>query len=567
MMSEPSITIPVDDSDRERPFLTRPVLVLLALLSGTCLFFAIGRYKTLASHEIFTAVSARHMISTGDYLVPYQAGLPRLEKPPVGYWLLVASAWVTGEVNELSARLPSAISALLLCGLMGYWASRWYTKEAGIYAAIAQATFLYVVIYARKSEADLFLTFIDTLCLFLIVQQPAGQSWKRGCWRWLGIFSLLGISFMIKFHFGPVLILGTTGAYWLIQKRYRDFIHLLNPIGWVLCLGPIVWWMIYVAQQHPEAWEVWRFELIGRATGEFSAEPVWYFIPRMIWMTLPWTLLWIFELETSWRLAWHVREPRERFLWMWFLIPFTVINLQLDKHTQYLMFLLPMYALIVGRVLARSLVPQRWLSKRWSRGQVILLTLLSLAGGIGLGDAVHQALPTWRVFAAGVGAGFATGCGLSAWLFHYNRQRAGSLSLAFTFTGTIMLTFGWVVPQQDHWRAQMTFSQRVSQLAQDEPIIGYDLKYAPLYYLGESLRNYREPSEIQVRLQRDRSLLVVGYEDRAEELKRFGTLTSIESVTSEERQIAEDDPILKCWRLELRNSPRITQQTAEPETL
>lgn len=567
MQSDSHHTSDLADSDRDRPFLTRPVLAFLVFLAALCLFFGISSYKTLSSHETFTAVSARQMMSTGNYMVPYQAGIPRLEKPPAGYWVVVASAWVTGELNELTCRLPAVVSAVLLCGLMGYWACRWYGQEAGLYAAFAQATFIYVAIFARKSEPDLFLTLIDTLCLFLIVQQPAGQSWQRGFWRWLAIFALLGVSCMTKFHFGPALILSTTVAYWLIQKRYRDLIHLVNPIGWLLCLGPLAWWVGYVALQLPEAWEVWRYELLGRATGDFSAEPVWYFLPHLLWMTLPWTPLWFLELRTSWKLAWHVREPKERFLWMWFLIPLAIMTVQLDKHSQYLLMFLPLYSLIVGRRLARSLTGRHWLSLSWSKRQAIRLSVLSIAGGIALAAIIGTLLPQLAVPAAVAGAFVATSCVVGVWLFRRNRQSAGALSIAVTYTGIIVFAFGWMIPEQDHWRAQKTFSRRVSQLAGEQPIIGYDLKYSPLFYLGESLRNYRERFQVRDRLRLDRSLLVVGYEDRAAELEAFGTLTSVESVTPEERRLAADDPILKCWRLELREIPRVTAQTAEREQL
>jgi hypothetical protein len=228
---------------------------------------------------------------------------------------------------------------------------------------------------------------------------------------------------------------------------------------------------------------------------------------------------------------------------------------------------LPLYSLIVGRHLARALTSRRWLSLRWSRRQAMRLSMLSIVGGIVLGGIICKLLPPLVLPAVVTGAFVATSCVVGVWLFRCNRQSAGTLSIAVTYTGIIVITFGWVIPEQDHWRAQMAFSRRVSRLAGEQPIIGYDLKYSPLFYLGETLRNYREPFQVQDRLRRDRSFLVVGYEDRAAELEAFGTLTSVESVTPEERRIAEDDPILKCWRLELRDVPRVTAQTSQREQL
>jgi 4-amino-4-deoxy-L-arabinose transferase-like glycosyltransferase len=264
-------------------------------------------------------------------------------------------------------------------------------------------------------------------------------------------------------------------------------------------------------------------------------------------------------------MAWRVREPKERFLWMWFLIPFAIMTAQLDKHSQYLMMLLPMYSLIAGRRLARSVTSQHWLSFRWSRGPAIFLSVLSLAGGVAFGGLIDTVMPDLAIPAVVTGAFLAVGCIAGVWLFHCRRQSAGTLSVAVTYTGFIMCLFGWLIPAQDHWRAQMTFSRRVSRIVGDQPIVGYDLKYSPLFYLGETLRNYRQPFEVRDRLRLDRSFLVVGYEERAAELEAFGTLTSVESVNPDERRIADDDPILKCWRLELREPSRVTAQTGDTE--
>ena len=54
----------------------------------------------------------RTRLERGSWYVPTNDGIPRLQKPPVVYWLLMASMRVFG-VNEFGARLPNALASLL----------------------------------------------------------------------------------------------------------------------------------------------------------------------------------------------------------------------------------------------------------------------------------------------------------------------------------------------------------------------------------------------------------------------------------------------------------------------
>ena len=57
---------------------------------------------------------AWEMVRSGDWLVPTLDGIPRLQKPPLVYWLTAASLRVLGR-HEYAARLPTALA---LAGLV-----------------------------------------------------------------------------------------------------------------------------------------------------------------------------------------------------------------------------------------------------------------------------------------------------------------------------------------------------------------------------------------------------------------------------------------------------------------
>src|SRR5574341_705196 len=56
------------------------------------------------------AVMARDMLARGDLLEPAIFGLRWAEKPTLLAWLIAGTAWLTGTVDEWSARLPPMLA-------------------------------------------------------------------------------------------------------------------------------------------------------------------------------------------------------------------------------------------------------------------------------------------------------------------------------------------------------------------------------------------------------------------------------------------------------------------------
>src|SRR6185295_19683263 len=114
------------------PFrLSRPAAWgLLLLIAVEALFFQLGDYRRLTSHEVVAAVPAREMLHSGDWVVPRYGMVSRLQKPPLVYWLIAANGWLFGTFNEFTVRLHSATASLALMGLASLWAARWNGREA-----------------------------------------------------------------------------------------------------------------------------------------------------------------------------------------------------------------------------------------------------------------------------------------------------------------------------------------------------------------------------------------------------------------------------------------------------
>src|SRR5882762_7853702 len=96
---------------------TRHALFLIAIALAALIHFGTIYWGDLYSEtEGQYAAAAREMVQTGEYLLPTNDSIPRLQKPPLLYWLIVASYELFG-VNTAAARVPIALSVVATAAL------------------------------------------------------------------------------------------------------------------------------------------------------------------------------------------------------------------------------------------------------------------------------------------------------------------------------------------------------------------------------------------------------------------------------------------------------------------
>src|SRR5207248_3040978 len=84
------------------------ILITLAVLLH---FGTIGIGDLYSETEGQYAAAAREMIQSDQYLLPTNDSIPRLQKPPLLYWLIVASYKIFG-INTAATRVPIAFSVV-----------------------------------------------------------------------------------------------------------------------------------------------------------------------------------------------------------------------------------------------------------------------------------------------------------------------------------------------------------------------------------------------------------------------------------------------------------------------
>jgi 4-amino-4-deoxy-L-arabinose transferase-like glycosyltransferase len=120
-------------------------------------------------------------------------GSVTVDKPPVGLWFQVVSAYFLG-VNGLGVLLPQIIAGILSVIVVYYLVRRWFGAAAGLVAGLALAITPVVVATDRNNTMD------STLILTLLLAALAFiLATERGKLRYLLLGALLvGIGFNIK---------------------------------------------------------------------------------------------------------------------------------------------------------------------------------------------------------------------------------------------------------------------------------------------------------------------------------------------------------------------------------
>jgi len=136
----------------------------IALFLGCLLFHLAGTWSLplIDRDEPRFAEAAREMRERGDYIVPYFNNQFRFDKPPLTYWLQVASYRIFGE-DDFGARFPTAVAAALVALLLFSWGKRLGNERIGWWAAIIFTLSLQTFIHGKAAVADMWLVLFVTL--------------------------------------------------------------------------------------------------------------------------------------------------------------------------------------------------------------------------------------------------------------------------------------------------------------------------------------------------------------------------------------------------------------------
>jgi 4-amino-4-deoxy-L-arabinose transferase-like glycosyltransferase len=321
-----------------------PFLLGLALVGLVLLVYRLGAPGLMDPDEGRYAEIARELLARGDWLIPHLNHLPYLEKPPLVYWLTALGFKVFGY-TETAARLPSALSALGGMFLAYGLGRALWGPVAGVLGALVLASTAGYVALGRILTLDM--TFALCLNLGIGLGYLALSRGQTRLWRWA--YLALALAVLTK---GPVALVlaGLAWGTWAAVSR-RSWRPLVQPWGWALVAVITLPWLVYVQCHYPE---FFRFFILEQHFGRFLTpaihpEPLYYYVPVLLGLLLPWTWLlpWTLAAGDRWR------DPDFRFLVIWAAVIVVFFSLSRGKLVPYILPALLPLALLVGHGLTR----------------------------------------------------------------------------------------------------------------------------------------------------------------------------------------------------------------------
>src|SRR5215472_6916817 len=175
------------------------VLAQLAVLLVACAVFLgciISPPALMDDVDAVQAQIARNMLDSGDWVTARLDGVAYLEKSPLKYWL-IAIAFKALGVHDWVARLPVALSAVLLCWLtfrIGAWA---FSVRAGLYAGLTLATCVGLFLFTRIQIPDVTITATIALAMWAFLRTLDEQESRPGLWS-VVMAAALGVGLLLK---------------------------------------------------------------------------------------------------------------------------------------------------------------------------------------------------------------------------------------------------------------------------------------------------------------------------------------------------------------------------------
>jgi 4-amino-4-deoxy-L-arabinose transferase-like glycosyltransferase len=163
-----------------------------------------------------------------------------------------------------------------------------YDAKVGLYASGILSTFLYLFVLGRLNLLDIPLTFFVSAATWGGFRYFAEETRRR---RWICLFyGAAALAFLTKGVIGILFPPAIVGLWLLLQKRWRDVFGLFSLPGIALFLVIAAPWIVLVQKANSGFLHYFFIEehLQRYATNSYGRVSVFYYLPVLLFGTLPW---------------------------------------------------------------------------------------------------------------------------------------------------------------------------------------------------------------------------------------------------------------------------------------
>ena len=511
----------------------RLLLIVLLAAAAVPYFVNLGATSIIDANEAFYSETPREMIESGDYITPTFNYEPRLNKPPLSYWIVAAFYRVSGA-SLGAARLPIALGAMLILATAFLLGRQAFSTDAGLLAAITLAATPRMLLFSRRIIIDVYTAMFVGLTLLFFVLAETEPARRR---RWLiAMYVATGLGVLTK---GPVAVaipVLVFTVYLVVAGRLRTITRLMLPAGAVIVAAIVLPYYAALYAQH--GWDaitsfLLRENLARYAEGVGAPNRGLLFYLPVVFADLyfPWSLIlpaafalvpWTHLLAgRGWARVWGtpdgikaVSVDRVRLLLgLWIVVIVAFFSLSKGQQDLYVLPFVVAGAPLVGGAV------DGWMRRSWStRLDRVISWSVALTGGVLV---VLGVAAVWlvggtdgRIHLAGAGAaGMAVAAGGVAALVWLMRRApfAAVASLAAALIVAHWVLVGWALPDFERYKPVPQLARVIQQISGPRPIVGTYLVAAPslVFYLRQHVTEMFDQGQLSVFLTSNANALCV----------------------------------------------------------
>jgi 4-amino-4-deoxy-L-arabinose transferase-like glycosyltransferase len=522
--------------------------VLTALLAlALCPYFIdLGGSAIWDANEAFYVETPREMIERGDYINPTFNYEPRVNKPVLSYWIVIAFyqlLWVSPGVQ----RLPIAIGGLALIGVAFVLARAAapppLARAAAWWAAVGLAVSPRLLMFARRIFIDIYIAMFMALTLACFALAERFPERRR---LFLALMYVsVGLGVLTK---GPVAIVlpGLVFAVYLaVHRELGRARQMLLPVGVVIVAAIVVPW--YAALYAQSGWGPIQSFLIGENVARFvegtgvnaDHRGVFFYLPVVFSDSFPWSLLlvpaavmWLRDRSAA---AASIEQRIRTLLWLWIVVIVGFFSLSAGKQDLYIFPIVPAVAALAGVAIARVVAGAHDGRRTGMRPAIFAMGVILIVIGAGFFALFHGPFAVYVLEGSATIGVIAMVAGAATVVLAVRDRVAGALHVA----AAALVVASWVfvlrvLPSFEAYKPAPALASTLQRIAQpDDLIVTYNVALPSLvYYLRRQTKVYYDHEPVLELLRSRRPLYLMLTSDDYEKIIQPATPVRLCQVTS-----------------------------------
>jgi hypothetical protein len=305
-------------------------------------------------------------VLAGNIILPRFIPGPMVHVPPLYWWTAALGVHAFGW-TEIALRMPSILATALTCAIVFAWAAIAINRRAAFWAAAALILCHFVLDAARQPRMDSMLALFVTAAAvaFERALQPSVHprdetltpiDFPSRRTTFILAALMMGCGILTKGILGILLPGLTVGLYFVVRRRWRDFIRTDLIVTFVVALAIGLSWYVAAYEVGGQKFLQWQLAMnlwsrfIPAAAGGagYCAHPFWYFTPHTLTGFIPWS----FYVPALALYLWP-RRDRELpeaavFILCWFTAIFVFFSTSHGKCLVYILPAFPPLAVLIG---------------------------------------------------------------------------------------------------------------------------------------------------------------------------------------------------------------------------